>query len=336
MIIVLFVSKVKSNWLAIKTVLTNFTIESMIEVSFEKAYYFPSETVHGKIKIYSRDGCWLNNLYIRFQKNQRVTLKNICGAVEDTLYDQELVLSEKTIDLCKNIELKPGYSVFPFYFRLKSTEGSTGLCKNYFDDIVSVIENNFIVQAIGIIDKEIVRAIKCIPIITLLDTNNFVDIKIKQKSLLCLYQRTSTYRIKTNKSWYFKGDTVFMDCYSIDKLMGKTVKDVSCNLYQLVKVANNDMKIEKSRLMGSYTAVSLKNNHFVIQFKLPLTLSPNMKEEAFSLRTQLVFYIHLQNGSTIKASKFLNIGYFNIEIPSNPRYLHGETIEYQKASLECY
>lgn len=306
----------------------------MIEIRLDKQYYFPTQVIDGQIKIKISEMQIVKNLSVRLFKKQKICLKNTDGKKPEVVIDEEKILRDKTHVLCENYTLKRGEHIFPFKIKLRLEEGGTGLTKGYFYDSFFYIENQFIIQAIcnTIDNNEVID--KKIPVVDRYEDKQISDLKINTSTLICFLSRSIMYRIQTDKPWYFKGDNVAVECFSISKTVEPIVSEITGNLGQIVILKNNNTSIVKSRVLLSTSGFPSNKNRYKLQFRIPMNLGPNISEPNINVRTVLFLNIKLFNGSSVKFKKYLNICEPGFEFPKIDENVLAEGIIFSEKILD--
>lgn len=287
----------------------------MIEIHLNKSHYFPTNVIEGQVKLKIEELTMIKSLNMRFYKKQKVLLKKIDGSTPVIIIDSERVVRESTHELCQNCELNSGEHIFPFKLKLKYEENGTGRIKGYFYDSICQIENICVLEGACITYNSEYLAEKAVSIFDKNEEKCQTDFKIKIKTLLCLFDKTMLYRILVDKSWYVRGDSVSVDCFSVTKISQPVVANVSGKLYQLVIINQPGNNTIKSKLMCTSNGFPSNRNRFKLQFRIPMSAGPSITEEKFTVRTVLFLELKLYNGSSLKIKKYLNIGEPYLELP---------------------
>lgn len=298
----------------------------MIELHLDKKYYFATNLVEGEIKLKVEKPVMVKSLELKFYKKQSFLLKKIDGSTPEVLIDEENVVRENTVLFCKDSEFDIGAYVFPFKFKLKHEENGTGKIKGYFYDSVCNIENVCMLVGKCTTSEDEYSVERTLSIFDKSEEKRQTDIKIKMNTFICMFERTMLYRILLDRVWYFKGDSITVECFPVTQALTPVVAAVSGKLYQVVMLDQTRANMIKPKLMSTSTGFPVSRNRFKLQFRIPVNAGPTITEESFSVRMLLFIELKLYNASVLKIRKYLNVGEPSFDLPEIERkhFLHGK------------
>lgn len=305
-----------------------------VELKFDKTFYFPSQAVEGTVSVYCDYPKLAKSIKLRFYKKLKTTIKKIDGTLPEILVDTETIEKDYTCLICENNDLKSGCNTFPFSFNVKGDETGTGIAKSYFSDTMCILENSFFVQAIYEGSDGIITEQKHLSIINQLKEKTFIDTKIKASTFMCLFAKSINYRIQTDKQWYSRGDTINLSFSSLTKTETPMIASITANLYQLIAFSKPVINTVKSKLITTFSAVPTSKNTFKMQFRVPMSLCPNIADKDFTVQCVIFFNLNLFSGKQIKIKKYLNIGEAHFEIPKIETRLNSENYVYVMRHLD--
>ena len=288
----------------------------------------------GMINVHCDSSAIIKSLKLKFFKKVLFNLKKLDGSLPEIETDSAKTHEDQFYSICENTELKPGCNTFPFSFMVQSEEKSTGIAKSYFIDSVCVLEKSFLVEGICETPEGIFKSEKHISIINFSKEKQFIDTKIRTSSYLCLFKKTTNYRIQTDKQWYSRGDNINISLSSLNRMDNAIVSSAYVNIYQVVLLHDSTINTMKSKLITSFSAMPLCKNTFEFQFRIPMALNPSISDQDFTVESVLIFHLNLYNGQQIKIRKSLFIGEAFFEISSPQINMNTENYVYVTRHLE--
>lgn len=305
-----------------------------IEILLDKGTYFPAQTVKGKISIKTHKPLGAAFLKIRFFKHQKVFLRKLDGTEPKTLIDKDQIMIDREFVIAERICLSSGVSIFPFRMNLRLDENGSGQMKGYFYDVVCQVQNNYSLEAQCRIGDQVTKTEKNFVVLDRNEEKQFIDSKIRLSSFLCLLVKSIQFRIQTDKEWYFAGDSIQIECFPISKTSKSMISGIDANLYEIVIFKREGGNILRSKMVSSFQAFPLNKNHFRMQFRLPMNVSPTITEKDFVIRTAAFFSVKFYNGSTMKIKKYINVSQMVLEIPEIESALYYETKTYCEQTID--
>lgn len=305
-----------------------------IDINFKKAYFLPSQTAEGIITIFCDSPVIIKSLKLRFYKIVKIKYKKIDGTIPETIEESEKILEEKFYSICENMDLKLGYNSFPFSFLISKEEKSTGIAKSYFLDSMCILERSFMIQSICETSQERYSAEKHLSIVNFSNEKPVVDMKLRSSGYFCIFKRNFNFRIQTDKQWYSRGDNISISLSSLNKADSPYIASIQANVYQIVVFHCPKLNTSKSKLLTTFNAIPMGKNTFKLNFRVPMSLSPSISDEDFTVQSVLIFNLNLYNGKQIKIRKILSIGEAYFEMPTSEVAFDMENYVYITRHLE--
>ena len=308
--------------------------ETSIKINLDKELFESNEIISGHVLVKTRVPLYIKKITLNFSKFRKMDIcklespegPKLKKVSNDTLeYSYDFILYE-TLDC----ELSCGAHKFPFKFNLKTMDSSTSEIKGiYFDFLVNVCNSYLLTSSIFLdgIFEPLYMCKKKVMVVDKIDILSTFQTKFELSTIMCLFYKTYTVKFSLNKFLYYSGDQLVLTV-AFNKYIAKLVKNIECNLYEVLTIHSSDINFIRTRYIIGGNAQSSKND-FLINFRIPSTTPTCVNEDIFSLKILMFVNITFYNITPIRIKKYLQVVKKQIELPIEDSFevLNGDTYE---------
>lgn len=307
--------------------------DTSIKIILDKELFESNENILGHVLVKTRIPLHINKIILNFSKLRKMDICKLESPEGPRLNKVENETVEYSHDflLYKNeSELSCGAHKFPFKFTLKTMDSSSSEIKGIYFDFLVNVSNSYVLTSSIFLDgiyEPIYLTSKKVMIVEKIDMVSTFQTKFELSTIMCLFYKTYTVKFSLNKFLYFSGDQLILTV-TFNKYISKLVKNIECNLYEVLTIQSSDSNFIRTRYIVGGNAQASKKD-FLVNFRIPSTTPTSVNEDTFSLKILMFVNITFYNITPIRIKKYIQVVKKQIELPMEDKVevLNGDTYE---------